>query len=140
MFILDTDHLTIIQRQSEPAFSRLSARLHEIPAKDVFTTIISFEEQMRGWLAVINRLRKAQDEIDIYQRLHRLLTFFSEIPVLDFDGAAAERFTQLRKSGVRIGAMDLKIAAIALSHKATLLSCNLVDFRKVPGLPVEDWT
>jgi tRNA(fMet)-specific endonuclease VapC len=35
--------------------------------------------------------------------------------------------------------MDLKIAAIALVHDALLLSANLRDFRKVPGLRVESW-
>jgi tRNA(fMet)-specific endonuclease VapC len=36
--------------------------------------------------------------------------------------------------------MDLKIAAIVRARGATLLSRNLVDFRKVPGLKVADWT
>jgi predicted nucleic acid-binding protein len=35
--------------------------------------------------------------------------------------------------------MDLKIASIALVHKALLPSANLSDFRKVPGLRVENW-
>ncbi len=39
-----------------------------------------------------------------------------------------------------IGAMDLKIAAIALSDNATFLSCNLTDFEKIPVLCVEDCT
>jgi predicted nucleic acid-binding protein len=38
------------------------------------------------------------------------------------------------------GTMDLKIAAIVLSHDGTLLSKNLSDFRKVPRLKVADWT
>jgi hypothetical protein len=36
--------------------------------------------------------------------------------------------------------MDLEIASIVVSHDATLLSRNLVDFRRVAGLQVEGWT
>ncbi|WP_395092089.1 hypothetical protein [Armatimonas sp.] len=36
--------------------------------------------------------------------------------------------------------MDLKIASIALSNQATLLTRNLRDYSKVPGLRCEDWT
>ena len=40
----------------------------------------------------------------------------------------------------RVATMDLRIAAIVLSQGATLLSRNMVDFGKIPGLKVEDWT
>lgn len=53
---------------------------------------------------------------------------------------AAAEFERLRKQRIRIGTMDLKIAAIALANNATLLSKNLRDFGKVPGLKVEDWS
>ena len=108
--------------------------------REICTTIVNVEEQMRGWLAVIARSRGVQQEIAAYRRLRALLTFFGQIPVLDFDETAGELFGQLRRSRVRIGSMDLKIAAIALSHEAMLLSRNVVDFRRVPGLQVEDWT
>jgi tRNA(fMet)-specific endonuclease VapC len=139
MVILDTDHLTVIQRQSRPTFSFLSARLRRRPPGEIFTTIINIEEQMRGWLAVIGRSKKVQHEVSAYRHLHALLSFFGAIPVLDFDEPAAERYQQLRRSRIRIGSMDLKIAAIAMSRGATLLSRNLSDFRRVPGLIVEDW-
>jgi tRNA(fMet)-specific endonuclease VapC len=140
MVILDTDHLTVIQRQSRPTFSFLSARLRRGPPSEIYTTIINIEEQMRGWLAVIGRSKKVQHEISAYRHLHALLSFFGAIPVLDFDEPAAERYQQLERSRIRIGSMDLKIAAIAMSRGATLLSRNLSDFRRVPGLIVEDWT
>ena len=41
---------------------------------------------------------------------------------------------------VRIGTMDLRIAAITIAQDGLLLSKNLTDFRKVPGLRVEEWT
>ena len=140
MVILDTDHLTVIQRQSQPTFSFLSARLRRAPAGEVCTTIVNVEEQMRGWLAVIRVSRKIQREIAAYRQLHALLSFFAQIPVLNFDERAADRLLQLRRSRIRIGSMDLKIAAIALSREATVLSRNLADFRRVPGLNMEDWT
>jgi predicted nucleic acid-binding protein len=36
--------------------------------------------------------------------------------------------------------MDLRIAAIILTHDATLLTKSLSDFRQVPGLKTADWT
>ncbi|MBM3862272.1 MAG: type II toxin-antitoxin system VapC family toxin [Verrucomicrobia bacterium] len=45
----------------------------------------------------------------------------------------------LRKHRLRVGTMDLKIASICLAHDATLLTRNLADFQKVPGLRVENW-
>jgi tRNA(fMet)-specific endonuclease VapC len=65
---------------------------------------------------------------------------FHTRPVFDYDMGAAEEFQRLRKQRVRIGTMDLRIAAIALSQDALLISRNLTDLRKVPGLRVEDWT
>jgi tRNA(fMet)-specific endonuclease VapC len=59
---------------------------------------------------------------------------------VDFDTEAAARFELLKRVPIRIGSMDLKIAAIALAREATLLTRNLIDFRKVPGLSAEDWS
>ncbi len=139
MIVLDTDHLSIIQRQSEPAYSILRDRLRR--AEDnVVTTIVSVEEQMRGWFAIINRTTSAAQEVAAYRRLHELFSFFESIGVLDFDEVAAAQLVHLRRQRIRLGTMDLKIAAIALTQQAILLSRNVSDFRRVPGLRVEDWT
>jgi len=140
MVILDTDHLTVIQRRAEPAYSRLRARLSKLPPSTIQTTIISFEEQMRGWLAVIASARKQPKEVAAYKRLQTLLRFFNEIPVLDYTQAEAAQFEKLKRTKLRAGSMDLKIAAIALTQDAMLLTSNLKDFQKVPNLRAEDWT
>ncbi|MFL6215201.1 MAG: type II toxin-antitoxin system VapC family toxin [Blastocatellia bacterium] len=140
IIVLDTDHLTVIQRQPEPAYSRLRARLQRLAAAEVFTTMISVEEQMRGWLNLIAHAKTPQREIAAYQRLHGMLTFFASIPLLDYTEEAAVLFNQLRHSRVRIGSMDLKIAAISMAYDALLLSGNLKDYLLVPNLKVEDWT
>jgi tRNA(fMet)-specific endonuclease VapC len=59
--------------------------------------------------------------------------------IIAFDEPCADQFEKLRAAKIRIGTMDLKIAATALVHDALLLSANLRDFERVPGLRVEDW-
>jgi tRNA(fMet)-specific endonuclease VapC len=68
------------------------------------------------------------------------LRTFSAAPVLPFDAAAGSVYDDLRRQRVRIATMDLRIAAIALSRGLILLTRNVRDFGKVPGLVTEDWT
>ena len=140
MIVLDTNHLTTLQYAESDAAVKLAERLEALPEGEVATTIVSFEEQMRGWLAAIHSRKSVADQVPLYGRLELLLRFFGSWRVLGFDEAAATEFERLRKQRLRLGTMDLKIAAIVLAHGASLLSRNLRDFRKVPGLRVEDWT
>ncbi len=89
---------------------------------------------------MISHARNQSREVAAYQRLQALLRFFNEIPVLDYTDVVAARFEDLKRSRVRVGSMDLKIAAMALSRDGLLLSSNLKDFERVPNLRVEDWT
>ena len=73
-------------------------------------------------------------------KFKRMLFDFTRLNVLGFDLAAAKVYEQLRSLGVQIGAMDLRIAAIALANDYTLVTRNTVDFERVPGLRIEDWT
>jgi len=53
MIILDTDCLSLIERKSGAEFLRLTAKLAEFAPDEIATSIITFEEQMRGWMAFI---------------------------------------------------------------------------------------
>lgn len=139
MFVLDTDHMSLLEWGGRGS-AELRERLADVPAEEVVTTIISYEEQVRGWMAYIAGAKSLEHQIEAYRRLRRHLENYRQIAVIDFDANAAAEFQALRRSRIRIGSMDLKIAAICLSLDATLLSRNLIDFCKVPGLKVEDWT
>ena len=76
----------------------------------------------------------------VYERIQRHLQTFRDLTVLPFDLAAANQFEMLRQAQIRIGSMDMKIAAICLANDATLLSRNLRHFQQVPDLKVEDWS
>lgn len=138
--ILDTDLWTIMKRQSQPASDRLQARLQEHPADEICVTILTFEEQVRGWMSSLSKARTPEQVLRAYTELRTVLRDFSQANVLPFDQAAQDRFADFQKQKLRIGTIDLRIACIAMTTGATLLSRNLRDFRKVPGLAVEDWT
>lgn len=138
MIVLDTDHLTVLQSGKGEAARRLFERLQS-GADPVATTIISAEELLRGWLAAIHRERSVAKQITPYLRLKNLFRFFASWDVLEWNAAAVAEFESLKSLRLHIGAMDLKIGAIALSHRATLLTRNSIDFSKIPNLHIEDW-
>lgn len=138
MLILDTDHLVEFDLGSA-AGANLRERL-DSTTEDFATTIVSGEEQLRGWLAQLHRLQDVHRQIEAYERLQHRIEFLADWLVLPWTSDAANIFSDLRKRGIRVGTMDLKIAAITLSNAAILLSRNLVDFEKIPGLRVQDWT
>jgi tRNA(fMet)-specific endonuclease VapC len=140
MVVLDTEPMSLLEWSGTQGSATLQACLATLQPVEVVTTIISYEEQVRGWMAYIARLRSVTQQVDAYRRLHRQLDNDCRIPVLVSDAPAAVTFQRLCRTRLRMGTMDLKIAAIVLSREATLRSRNLADLGRVPGLQVEDWT
>jgi tRNA(fMet)-specific endonuclease VapC len=137
MFVLDTNHLKELAYPT-PLGERLRGRLLQAGAQ-VFTTVITLEEELRGVLARTNRTLLPDERILAYQKLIERVNFFARWVVLTLDAESTAAFLRLRGQGVRIGTMDLRIASIALVPDATLLTRNTVDFAQVPGLRFENW-
>ena len=94
---------------------------------------------MRGWLASIAKERLSRRQVVAYTELARLFEYFRLFHVAQFDERAADQFDTLRSAKIRLGTMDLKIAAIALVNNALLVSANYRDFERVPSLRIENW-
>ena len=75
--------------------------------------------------------------------LRRVEEFLSEVPVLPFDVSADGEYggirAELEAAGRPIGSNDLLIAAHARALAATVVTANVGEFRRVPGLNVENW-
>jgi tRNA(fMet)-specific endonuclease VapC len=97
------------------------------------------EEALRGLLALIHRYKEVDRQLYGYSKLMHLLQLLKEVQVLPFDEADALLVIRFQKDKIKAGTQDLKIASIAISNNALLLSNNLKDFRRIPGLRVESW-
>ncbi len=138
MILLDTDHLSIVINRHAAEHTALVTRLQAC-GEFFAVPVICVEEQCKGWLAKIHRTREVHAQISVYEKIKALFHFFRKWEIASLDEAAADIFDQLRGQKIRIGSQDLKIAAIALAHDTLLLTANMRDFRKVPGLRVENW-
>jgi len=141
IYVLDTDVFTLAELPDSQAYLQMHAHAVQLDEQDrIVTTIVTYEEQTRGWLAYAAKSRQTSHQIKAYSLLKKHLRTYLNFEVLDFDAAAAQEFDRLRILAIRVGAADLKIAAITLSQNAVLVSRNMKDFTQVPDLQVQDWT
>ncbi|MHB1082291.1 MAG: type II toxin-antitoxin system VapC family toxin [Prosthecobacter sp.] len=135
MVILDTNHYSELDRGS-PMGAQLRERLLS-RGEQPWLTVLTAEEVLRGRLA---QIAADKDRLLVHYDLflNGLLTL-AKWRFLPWTQAAQDTFDMLHFQRVRIGTMDLRIASLALTHNTLLLSRNLVDFQKVPGLRVENW-
>jgi tRNA(fMet)-specific endonuclease VapC len=72
-----------------------------------------------------------------------LQALIAPYPSLPFDDAAADHFATIRRHleslGQVIGPYDMQIAAVALASGCTLVTHNIAEFSRIPGLAIEDW-
>lgn len=139
-YLIDTDHLSILQEQAGVEFVILSSRIAQHDPNDFALSIIGFHEQLLGCHTYLSRARSTTELLRGYDMLLRLQSDYQTANLLPFDDAAASKYDELLGARLRVGTMDLRIAAIALVSGRVLLSRNKRDFCKIPGLVLEDWT
>jgi tRNA(fMet)-specific endonuclease VapC len=136
LFILDTDIFTLWAMKHPLVQARVAAH----PATDVVTTVLTIEEQLTGWQTALRQAKTNDDRAIVYDRMAQSASALSRLPILSCPRNALDRYDALRRLKLNIGNYDLRIAAIALEVGAVVVTHNLRDFQRVPGLTCEDWS
>lgn len=140
MFILDTDHLAILQGPRTDSCNNILKRISQVSDSNVYTTIISFHEIVSGWTKYVKQSNDPSKIVSDYARLEQVLKDFSCAQVLPFSFTASEVFEDLKRTKIRVATMDLRIASIAISKQMTVVTRNTIDYERIPGLMLQDWT
>ena len=129
-YLLDTNVCVELLRGRN---ARLIRRYHAHSTVDMRLCSVVLSELIRGTLL-------SSQPTANRAKMDALIQPFQNLP---FDEAAAEAHAHLRfhleSLGTPIGPYDLQIASIALVHQLTLVTHNVAEFSRVPGLTIEDW-
>lgn len=136
LFIFDTNTLSLF-RGGHPEVVR---RVLACPHRQRAVTVITVEEMLSGWYALVRKAKSAEQTEAAYERLASAVELLGTLQVLRLTVAAVHRFEVLKGQRLNIGAMDLRIAAIALEQNAVVVTRNRRDYERVPGLRIEDWS
>ncbi len=130
MYLLDANAcIRILNKSSLPLIERLAQ--HE-PSEIRLSSVVKAE-----LLFGARRSERVQENLELLAR------FFAPFICLPFDDRCAEEYGLIRSTltrlGTPIGPNDLMIAATARAYDLTLVSHDVSEFSRVPGLRVEDW-
>jgi tRNA(fMet)-specific endonuclease VapC len=135
LYVLDTDMLTLLQTNHPQVRSQAAHHVARLA-----TSIITVEEQLRGWYRQLRKARTPKALAYAYGRLTESVTALARLRVLTFPEPAIARYSHIAGMRLNVGKNDLRIAAIVLEVQAVLVSRNVRDFQRIPGLQVEDWS
>lgn len=129
-FMLDTNICIYIIRQKPIS---AIARFRAMPVSSIAISSITLSELEYG---VMKSAKPEQNKFALTQ-------FLAPLEILAYDDEAAQCYGVLRadleKQGTPIGALDMLIAAHALSARCALITNNVREFERVRGLRVDNW-
>lgn len=137
MKILDSDILSLLFHDHPRVVER-----HRQESDEVATTVVSRIQLLQGRFAMLLKAPDGAALLRAQQWLDLTVNNLAAIPtVLAIDDRVASEFDRLQhnKTFKKIGRADLLIAAFTLASRGVLVTRNLKDFRRVPGLRIENW-
>ncbi len=130
--LIDTSILIAYERVQLDVAARVTGR----EAEEAFLSVISASELLHG-------VQRAADPAIRARRLAFVEAILGRFPILDIDLEVARThaalWSSLAQRGEMIGVHDAWIAATCIVRNLTLVTANLREFNRVPGLRVENW-
>ena len=136
LYIFDTDTFSLYQ-DGDPA---VIANIVRHQGDRLVVTGTTVEELLSGWLHRVRVAKTDPDRAFGYTQYAAAVEALSGWPVLALTVPALARLGGLARLRLNIGGNDLKIAAVSLEVGGIVVTRNLRDFRRVPGLVCEDWS
>jgi predicted nucleic acid-binding protein len=130
--LIDATVFIDVERGSLDLNRRIATREDET----FFLSVITVAELLTGVHRAGTPAQKAKRSVFVEGIIDRLPLLPIDLPSARI---RAEIAAALAGSGLTIGANDLWLAAAALAHGLTLVTSNVRDFGRVPGLEIEDW-
>ncbi len=130
MYLLDTNIISYLMRSPSPA---LKDKIFSIPPVEMAVSSITVLEMQFG------ARRKNWSE----KLINRMWEFLAPFTIVDFDISdaivAGDIRAYLSHCGQTIGSYDVLIAAQGVSRNMTVVTHNIREFERVPGIQLEDW-
>jgi tRNA(fMet)-specific endonuclease VapC len=135
LHVLDTDTLSLYYEGDTHVCQRVAA----CDIADLAITVMTVDEQLTGWYTLTRQARKPHALVHAYARLQDAVVRLARWRILPFTEPAVARVDQWTSLRLNVGTMDLRIAAITVEHGGIVVTRNVRDFQRIPGLSVENW-
>jgi tRNA(fMet)-specific endonuclease VapC len=106
-------------------------------SSELAISVMTVDEQLSGWYSMTRKARRPEELARSYENLAEAVVRLARWRILAYSVAAIARVAQWKTQRLNVRHMDLRIAAIALENGATVVTRNVRDFGRVPGLTVE---
>lgn len=138
MYLFDTDSATLALRGQ----GRIRTHIIDTPPESIWMSGIAVEEMVKGALASINYERsRSGSQVETASRFFlMLIEEVARFQLLPYTNQAERLFQSWPAAVRRVGPNDCRIAASAIVHGYTVVTCNGKDFSRIPGVTFEDWS
>lgn len=134
-YLLDTNTVTLLRH----GHHRIVANVTSHSSDTIGITVVNVEEILAGWFTRVRQAKTKAAQAAASRLLANATMHLGQFPIFPLTETSIDEYERLVRLKLNIGAMNLRIAAIALELGAIVVTNNIRDFGRVPGLSVEDW-